>query len=220
MEWFWRTRKNVRMSDGQSYEVEIRFCVAHPAEAYALLPFLEQSLRAPKHWATDIIGRDLYASGRLLRLGRTLSADRTRYSLGYKGPDLGTIANIRQEWGEEITDGIQTSAILPMLGLAADYPTYSAVVDALSQAGYTPFMHFAGVDRLGYYAPIELHTKLCQCEAILDQQYMIELEMGASSLAEARTAEARLQAIAEEYHLTDRLFRDEPPTMLYQRTFG
>jgi hypothetical protein len=44
--------------------------------------------------------------------------------------------------------------------------------------------------------------------------------MGASSLAEARAAEAQLQAIAEEYHLTERLFRDEPPTLLYQRTFG
>jgi hypothetical protein len=208
------------MSHGQSYEIEIRFCVASPAEAYALLPFFEQSLRAPKNWATDIIGCELYKAGRLLRLGRTLAADRTRYSLGYKGPDLGTIANIRQEWGEEITDGIQASAILPMVGLAADYPTYTAVIDALYSAGYTPFMNFAGVDRLGYYAPLDLHTKLCQCEAILDQQYLIELEMSATSLEEARTAETRLQALAEEYHLTDRLFRAEPPTMLYQRRFG
>ena len=208
------------MSDGQSYEIEIRFCVSSPEEAYALLPFFEQSLRAPKRWATDIIGRDLYETGRLLRLGRTLSPDRTRYWLGYKGPDLGTVANIRQEWGEEITDGIGASAILSMLELAADYPTHDAVIDALTQAGYTSFMHFAGVDRLGYYAPLDLHTKLCQCEAILDQQYLIELEMGAASLEAALAAEARLQAIATEYRLTERLFRDEPPTLLYQRTFG
>ncbi len=208
------------MSDGQSYEIEIRFCVSSPEEAYALLPFFEQSLRAPKRWATDIIGRDLYETGRLLRLGRTLSPDRTRYWLGYKGPDLGTVANIRQEWGEEITDGIRASAILPMLKLAADYPTHDAVIDALTQAGYTSFMHFAGVDRLGYYAPLDLHTKLCQCEAILDQQYLIELEMGAASLEAALAAEARLQAIATEYRLTERLFHDEPPTLLYQRTFG
>ncbi len=208
------------MSHGQSYEIEIRFCVASPEEAYVLLPFFEQSLRAPKNWATDIIGRELYESGRLLRLGRTRSADGVRYSLGYKGPDLGTIANIRQEWGEEITDGIQASAILPALGLAADYPTYTAVIDALYSAGYTPFMNFAGVDRLGYDASLDLHTKLCHCEAILDQQYLIELEMSASSLEEAHAAEVRLQAIAKEYRLTERLFRDEPPTMLYQRTFG
>lgn len=208
------------MSHGQSYEIEIRFCVASLAEASALLPFFEQSLRTPKSWATDIIGRDLYESGRLLRLGRTISADGTRYTLGYKGPDLGTIANIRQEWGEEITEGIEASAILPMLGLAADYPTCAAVVDALYTAGYTPFMDFAGVDRLGYDAPLDLHTKLCRCEAILDQQYLIELEMTATSLEEARIVETRLQAIAEEYHLTDLLFRDEPPTMLYQRRFG
>lgn len=208
------------MSDGQSYEVEIRFCVASPEEAYQLLPFFAQTLRAPKQWATDIIGRDLYESGRLLRLGRTLSADRPRYSLGYKGPDRGTVANIRQEWGEEITDGIQASAIFATLGLAGDYTTHAAVVDALHAAGHTPFMHFAGVDRLGYYEPLALHTKLCQCAAILDEQYLIELEMSASSLEEALLAETRLQAIAEEFRLTERLFRDEPPTMLYQRTFG
>ena len=146
------------MSDGQSYEVEIRFCIAQPAEAFVLLPFLEQSLRSPKQWSTEIIGRDLYESGRLLRLGRAISTTRTSYWLGYKGPDIGTVANIRQEWGEEITDGIQASAILPTLGLAADYPTHSAVVDALTKAGYTPFMHFAGVDRLGYYEPLQIHT--------------------------------------------------------------
>lgn len=208
------------MSHEQNYEIEIRFCVANPTEVYALLPFFEQSLREPKPWATAIIGRDLYGAGQLLRVGRTFAADRTRYWLGYKGPDLGTVANIRQEWGEEITDGIEASAILPMLGLAADYPTHTAVVAALHAAGYTPFMDFAGVDRLGYYAPLDLHTKLCQCEAILDQGYLIELEMSATSLEEARTAERRLQALAEEYHLTDRLFRAEPPTMLYQRRFG
>lgn len=208
------------MSDTPSYEIEIRFCVAQAAEAFALLPFLEASLGAPKVWSTDIVGRAIYESGRLLRLGQVPPTGNTRYYLGYKGADLGTFANIRQEWGEEITDGIVGSAILPTVGLADSYPTPAAVVDALTGAGHTPFMGFAGVDRLGYYAPLAVHTKLCQCEAILDQQFLIELEMSALSLEQARAAEQRLQEIAEEYRITDRLFRDEPPTMLYQRTFG
>lgn len=208
------------MSDTPSYEIEIRFCVEQAAEAFALLPFLEASLGAPKVWSTDIVGRAIYASGRLLRLGRVPPTGHTRYYLGYKGPDLGAFANLRQEWGEEITDGIVGSAILPTVGLAASYPTPAAVVEALTGAGHTPFMGFAGVDRLGYYAPLQVHTKLCQCEAILDHQFLIELEMSAASLEEARAAEVRLQAIAEEYRITDRLFRDEPPTMLYKRTFG
>ncbi|MEZ4733797.1 MAG: hypothetical protein R3E79_42420 [Caldilineaceae bacterium] len=208
------------MSDAQSYEIEIRFCVARPEDAFALLPFLEESLGAPKVWATDIVGREVYASGRLLRLGRVPPTGNTRYYLGYKGPDTGTFANIRQEWGEEITNGITGSAILAALGLADSHATHGAVVDVLHGAGYLPFMGFAGVDRLGYYAPLDLHTKLCQGEAILDQQYLIELEMSATTLEAAHTAERRLQEIAEEYGLTDRLFRDEPPTMLYQRTFG
>lgn len=208
------------MSDTPSYEIEIRFCVERPAEAYALLPFLEQSLGAPKLWATDIVGRAVYESGRLLRLGRVPPTGHTRYYLGYKGPDVGAVANIRQEWGEEITRGITQSAILTTLGLAGSYTTHAAVLDALTGAGYAPFMGFAGVDRLGYYAPLNVHTKLCQCEAILDQQFLIELEMSATSLEEARAAELRLQEIAEEYHITDRLFRAEPPTMLYKHTFG
>ena len=208
------------MSDTPSYEIEIRFCVEQAAEAFALLPFLEASLGAPKVWSTDIVGRAIYESGRLLRLGRVPPTGHTRYFLGYKGPDLGTFANLRQEWGEEITTGIVGSAILPTVGLAGSYPTHTAVVDALTGAGHTPFMGFAGVDRLGYYAPLAVHTKLCQCEAILDHQFLIELEMSAPSLDQARAAEQRLQEIAEEYRITDRLFRDEPPTMLYKRTFG
>lgn len=208
------------MNDTPSYEIEIRFCVAQPEEAFALLPFLEGSLGAPKVWATDIVGRSIYTAGRLLRLGRVPPTGNTRYYLGYKGPDVGTLANIRQEWGEEITNGIAQSTILATLGLADSYPTCTAIVDTLNAAGYTPFMGFAGVDRLGYYAPLNLHTKLCHCEAILDQQCLIELEMNATSLEEARAAEVRLQEIAEEYGLLARLFRDEPPTMLYQRTFG
>jgi hypothetical protein len=206
------------MSEVASYEIEIRFCVAQPAEAFALLPFLEESLGAPKLWATEIVGRDLYESGRLLRVGRVPPTGNSRYYLGYKGPDLGTLANIRQEWGEEITDGIEQSAILAQLSLAGP-SSRAAIIDALNLSGYTPFMAFAGVDRLGYYAPLDLHTKLCQCEAILDQQYLIELEMSATSLQEAHAAEMRLQEIAEEYGLLERLFRDEPPTMLYKRTF-
>ena len=208
------------MSDTPSYEIEIRFCVEQAAEAFALLPFLEASLGAPKVWATDIVGRAVYEAGQLLRLGRVPPIGNTRYYLGYKGPDLGTFANLRQEWGEEITGGIIHSAILSTLGLTDSYATHTAVIDALTGAGYTPFMGFAGVDRLGYYAPLQVHTKLCQCEAILDQQFLIELEMSAASLEEARAAEVRLQEIAEEYHITDRLFHDEPPTMLYKRTFG
>lgn len=208
------------MRDTSSYEIEIRFCVERPEEAYTLLPFLEGSLGAPKVWATDIVGRGVYETGRLLRLGRVPPTGNTRYYLGYKGPDVGSVANIRQEWGEEITEGIAKSAILAQLGLTGSHRTQTAIVELLQNAGYTPFMGFAGVDRLGYYAPLDLHTKLCQCEAILDQQFLIELEMNATSLADAHAAEVRLQEIAAEYHITDRLFRDEPPTMLYKRTFG
>ncbi|MEZ4862084.1 MAG: hypothetical protein R3C14_12280 [Caldilineaceae bacterium] len=207
-------------NDSSSYEVEIRFCVANQAEAFALLPFLEASLGAPKAWSTEIVGRTIYSAGKLLRVGRVPPTGESRYYLGYKGPDLGAFANIRQELGEEITHGITQSEILTTLGLAATHTTTSAIVATLNEAGHRPFMAFAGVDRLGYYPPLALHTKLCQCAMILDDQLLVELELGANSLAAAQQAEARLQSLAADYGLTDRLFREEPPTLLYQRTFG
>ncbi len=208
------------MSSTQTYEIEIRFLVESPEEAFALLPFLEESLGEPKRWATEMIGRDVYESGRLLRLARVPPTGNIRYHLGYKEADLGTVANIRQEWGEDITDGIDRSSILGALSLAATYGSRAAILDTLRQAGYTAFMKFAGVDRLGYYAPLDLHTKLCQCEAILDHNYLIELEMNATTLEGARAAEVKLKELAHTYGITGRLFRDEPPTMLYKRVFG
>lgn len=208
------------MSSSQTYEIEIRFIVDSPAEAFALLPFLEESLGGPRPWATAMIGRDVYESGRLLRLARVPPTGNTRYHLGYKEADLGTVANIRQEWGEDITDGIDRSAILAALSLAATYGSRAAILDTLRQAGYTAFMEFAGVDRLGYAVQHDLHTKLCQCTAILDDRYLIELEMNATTLEDARAAERKLLQLAETYGITDRLFRDEPPTMLYKRVFG
>ncbi len=208
------------MSSSQVYEIEIRFIAESVEEAFTLLPFLAESLGEPKRWATEMIGRDVYESGRLLRLATVPPTGNVRYHLGYKEADLGTVANIRQEWGEDITDGIDRSAILGALSLSATYGSRAAILDTLRQAGYTAFMKFAGVDRLGYYAPLDLHTKLCQCEAILDQNYLIELEMNASTLEGARAAEVQLRNIAQTYGITDRLFRDEPPTMLYKRIFG
>ena len=58
-----------------AYEVEIRFRVDNEEAAYVLLPFLAESLRAPTTWSTDILGRQLYAAGELLRIGRVSTPD-------------------------------------------------------------------------------------------------------------------------------------------------
>ncbi len=207
------------MSDPISYEVEIRFCTSTAEEAYALLPFLLASLGAEKAWFTEILGRKLYDAGKLLRIGRVPPTGDARYYLGYKEIDEGTFANIRLEWGEEITSGAPASPILAILGIEEPLATPQAVLERLQQAGHTPFMDFAGVDRQGYDPTLGLHTKLMRCPKILGDQFMVELELSATSPAEARAAEEKLQQIAVDYGIVDRLLRAEPPTLLYQVSF-
>lgn len=203
-----------------AYEVEIRFSVPTPEQAYELLPFLKASLGPETTWATAIYNREIYGAGRLLRVGRVpAEGDSQRYYLGYKETDEGTFANIRQEWGEEITDGVTASAILTKLGIDEAFPSAKIVMQRLQDAGHKSFMDFRGADRLGYYPALDLQTKLMRCTTILGDQVMVELEMAATSSQDALAAERKLQQIAEEYGIVDRLIREEPPTLLYQVTF-
>ncbi len=201
-----------------SYEVEIRFRVATVAEAYTLLPFLEASLGAEKEWTTDILSPAIYANGRLLRIGLVPPTGNSRYYLGYKEADQGSFANIRREWGEEITHGVQGSEILAEVGITGDFADADGVLSQLTAAGHHPFMSFSGVDRLGYVADLDLHTKLMRCPKILGEGVMVELELTAPDYAAALAAEEKLQRIAGKYKLTDRLLRAEPPTLLYAAT--
>lgn len=204
------------MAPAISYEVEIRFLTATPEEAYRILPFLEASLGAEKTWATAIYGRGIYERGRLLRVGQVPATDPAHIYLGYKEIDEGTFANIRQEWGEEITQGATDSAILAKIGIPHAIASATAIIDQLQQAGHHPFMDFAGVDRLGHVPTLGLHTKLMRCPKILGTQLMVELEMTADSIESAHAAEEQLRQLAHDYQLTDRLIRAEPPTLLYQ----
>lgn len=201
------------------YEVEIRFCVPTAEEAYRLLPFLAASLGPEKPWYTQIIGREIYEAGKLLRMGYVPPDGSGRTYLGYKAMDEGTFANIRQEWGEEVTDGAAASIILAQLGLPTTSPSPTALREQLAVAGHTPFMDFAGVDRQGYVPALDVHTKLMRCPKILGDQLMVELELTAASKAEAGLAEEKLRQLAVEYAITDRLIREEPPTLLYQVSF-
>ena len=205
--------------DKTSYEIEIRFRIDTESAAHGLLPFLEESLGQLASWSTDILGRQIYDVGRLLRIGRVPAPQGMRLFLGAKGPDVGRFANIRQEWGEEITDGVVESPILAQLDIDGTFASGQAVEKALKAAGHLPFMTFSGADRLGFYAPLHLHTKVMRCAKILGDDVLVELELAADSLSAAREAEEKLQAIAHEYGIADRLFRDEPPTLLFNHTF-
>lgn len=198
-----------------AYEIEIRFLVDQVEDAFALLPFLQASLGDKKPWSTEILSQSIFDDGRLLRIGRVPPENSRHYYLGYKDVDVGTFANIRREWGEEITNGAGESAILAVLGIPGAFGSPHAVSQALAAAGYHPFMAFSGADRLGFVEPLRLHTKAMWCPAILGDRVLIELEMSATSLADAYAAEETLRQLADQYYLTTRLVRAEPPTMLY-----
>jgi len=208
------------MSNAIHYEIEIRFLADSAEAAFRQLPFLEATLGPEKAWNTDIYGRAIYESGKLLRIGHVSATDGAHYYLGYKGADEGATANIRQEWGEEITEGTAASTILRKLDIQDSLDSPMAIITRLKQAGYLPFMGFTGVDRLGYDRRLGVETKLMRCPKILGDQVMIELEYAAHSLTVAFEAEQKLIQIAKEYHIMDQLVHAEPPTLLYQATFA
>ncbi len=202
------------------YEIEIRFQVATPAAAFARLPFLQESLGPEKSWSTAIFGKEIYNAGKLLRIGHVPPTGNRRTYLGYKEVDEGTFANIRREWGEEITGGVVASPILRGLGITDALPTPQAVHDRLVAAGHHPFMSFSGVDQQGYVPALRVHTKLMRCPQILGDAVMVELEQTATTKDAALRAEAALQQLAEEHNLTAELIRAEPPTLLHRATFA
>lgn len=202
------------------YEVEIRFQAENEAEAHDLLPFLRDSMSYQVDWRTATYGREIYDSGKLLRLSRIADVSRPkirpdRYYLGYKGNDQGSTANIRQELEEEVTSGISNSAIMDILGGKQNLKTSEEVKAELEQLGQNEFMTFHGRNTYGRYVPMNLDIKFMPCPEI-EYPFLVELEKSADTLPEALKKERELVDLAEKYHLTDRLIYDEPPTLLFK----
>src|SRR4030042_4541082 len=93
------------------FEVEIRCHFDNPEEAFRVLPFLRSSLGRRVSWLTRCYGLALFRSGQLLRMTEVIDRGKVSYYLGWKGPDTGVFANIRQEVDEEITSGAINSAV-------------------------------------------------------------------------------------------------------------
>ena len=98
-----------------NYEVETRFHFIDKNEAYRVLPFLKSSLKLEIRWETDFYGIDIFKFGGVLRMSKVFGDNGIRHFFTWKGPDTGSFANIRQELGEEITNGIKESNILKHL---------------------------------------------------------------------------------------------------------
>lgn len=201
-----------------TFEVETRLHFATVDEAYAGIPFLKDSLTAQTNWQTTHYGQQLYHADQILRIGDIQSSTQHRLWLGWKGPDQGQFVNIRQELDEEITCGIAHSSILSRLGGEPALTSSQAVVVELERLGYPAFMSFSGFNRSGFYHPLAIHLKVMHCQ-ILKWPLLVEIEKTATHWEDALRCQAQLNQLLDELGLTNRVVRDEPPTLLYQAQF-
>ncbi|MGE5551624.1 MAG: hypothetical protein ACM3ZC_14015 [Bacteroidota bacterium] len=196
-----------------AFEVETRLHFAAREEAFRLLPFLRSCLDRELIWETHLHGLDLFRRGELLRLaGGHTPGGEDRFLLGWKGPDHGSFANIREEIDEEITHGIADSAVLAKLGGGAAAASPAEAAAALTRLGHVRFRTFSGRSLLGVYEPLGLHLKLMHCP-ILKWPLMLEIEKTAGDAPAAAAAEREIEGYVRAWGLTDRVVREEPPAL-------
>lgn len=201
------------------FEIETRLRFDTIDDAYTGIPFLKESLSNENDWKTIHYGHQLYHQDQILRIGEIRNSVQKRLFLGWKGPDQGQFANIREELDEEITAGIEHSAILASLqGKTGPHSSQSAVTE-LERLGYAPFMSFTGFNRSGFYQPLQVHLKLMHCPT-LAWPLLVEIEKTATDLKEAYRCQSDLTELIHQLDLAKQVVRDEPPTLLYKALFA
>ena len=198
------------------FEVETRFRFTDQDEAYQVLPFLETSLNRKIEWSTAFYGQDILLAGKMLRKSEVKIEGNIRHFICWKGPDTGTLINIRQEVSEEVTTGITDSCVMSILDGPTDLETPNQAVKELERLGHARYMSFTGTDIYGYYKPLEIRVKLMLCDAI-KWPFVLEFEKIAETKEQAAQFENDIIKICDELQLRDRMIREEPPTLLYER---
>ena len=203
------------------FEVEIRCHFDSRDQAFKIMPFLPACLQGhtPVTWLTRFFGLPLFKSGQLLRVAEVRQDGNVRRYLGWKGPDTGRFANIRQEIDEEFTNGIASSSVLRQIGGTERSLAGNAVLEELDRLGHRQFMSFQGSDLTGYETTLDLKVKLMTCP-VLRWPLIVELEKSADSEAGAALCEEELSELTERSGIRGRLLRKEPPTLLYEQLFS
>jgi len=199
------------------FEVEIRCHFDKPEEVYETLPFVHSCLHGEVEipWATSFFGLTLFKSGQLLRAGEAVHHGQVIHFLTWKGPDIGSFANIRREISERFTREITNSTILKRLGGAEGTLTPDDLVQELERLGHRQFMAFQGTDLAGYDAHLGVKVKLMFCSAI-KWPLILELEKAANTEDEANRCEQALHKLCVQFQLQSRLLQEEPPSLLYE----
>ncbi len=201
------------------FEIEFRCHFSNNDEAYKALPFLSSCLKGEKTWVDTFYGLGLFKSGQVLRISDVFIGDETRYYLGWKGPDIGKFANIRQELNEEVTNSITNSAIMEwIVGTQRPY-TYHEIIQELEQLGHHRFMSYQGKNLVGRYEPFDIDVKLMTCP-VLKWPLLVEVEKMTITEKEAIQCQQDLRELCSRFQLESSLIRKEPPSLLYAATFG
>ncbi len=201
------------------YEIEFRCRFESDEEAYAAIPFLRSSLTRTVGWTDAYYGAEVFECGEVLRFSSVILDQAVRFYLSWKGPDLGSFANLRRELAEDATEGVAHSEILAVF---ADEPGPCAreeIVPALEGTGYDYFMSYAGESAVGRYEPLEINVKVMRCDA-LRWPLLVELEKLAATEDEAYRFERDLLGICRACGLEERLVEEEPGTLLFEKVFG
>ena len=199
-----------------TYEVETRFRFDDVFQIWEELPALTTLSWKTEYWHTEILGKSYFESGQLLRISEVASQNnQPKYYLGWKGVDVGGFANIREELGEDITNGISESVILANLGVIPNtHSTLQSVVSILEKENFQRFLDFSGENQVVGDNAFGFHFKIMKCKDI-KYPVLMEIEKTATHQKEAKTFEAELYLFAQKNDLLHRVVRDEPPTLLY-----
>lgn len=183
------------------------------------MPFLRSCSHREISWTTRFYGLTLFKSGQLLRASEVVNQGEMRHYIGWKGPDIGKFANIRQQVDEEITVGLVNSTIMRLLGAKEEILTLEAATKELERLGHHQFMSFGGSDLTGWEESLGLNVKLMTCNA-LKWPLLVELEMTAKTEEGAMGCELKLRELNNNLQLQSRLVREEPPSLLYAGLFA
>jgi hypothetical protein len=84
------------------YEVETRFRFNDKYEILEIFPQLKTLNFTKLKWNTNILSKQLFLSGKQLRISDVIVDDKTYTYLGFKKEDIGSFCNIRAEIDEQI----------------------------------------------------------------------------------------------------------------------
>ena len=198
------------------YEIETRFTFQDENEAFKTLPFIKNSFTRKITWQTYHYGIELFKKDIILRITKGQMEQREKIYLGYKNSDCSTSKlNIRKEYEEDITNGVDNSCIMQKIKGNLQHTDLNSIEKELAKLNHKLFMFFFGKSTLGFYEKLNFKLKLMTCDC-LEYPFMLEIERETEREQDIKKHEKDILNFVEKYNLGNRLVSKEPPTLLFE----